>query len=86
MLSLCIQLGDEEDEDISAAMMDKISRRLDAMPSDGGGVARVVGAGLRRKRRMRRRKRRRKRRRNGVGGSWGDGQLRGTDGMRRQVP
>jgi len=33
--SLCVQFSNEDDEDISASMMDKISRRLDAM---GGGV------------------------------------------------
>ena len=31
--SLWVQFGDEDDEDISAAMMDKISRRLEAMQS-----------------------------------------------------
>ena len=32
MSSLCMKFGEKEDKDISAAMMDDISRRLDAMP------------------------------------------------------
>jgi hypothetical protein len=43
VLSLCIRLGDKDDEDISAAMMDKISRRLDAMPSRLIVVLQMVG-------------------------------------------
>ena len=31
--SLCMKFGDKDNEDFLAAMMDKISRRLDAMPS-----------------------------------------------------
>jgi hypothetical protein len=41
--SLCIQFGNEDNEDISAAMMDEISRRLDAMPLQLIVVLQMVG-------------------------------------------
>ena len=73
--SLWVQFGDEDDEDISTAMMDKISRRLEAMQSRLIVALQMAGDLLKLKEQYRGER----------GGGGGEG-LRGADGTRRQVP
>jgi hypothetical protein len=70
-----VQFGDKDDEDILAAMMDKISRRLEAMQSRLIVALQMAGDLLKLKEQDRGER----------GGGGGEG-LRGADGTRRQVP